>query len=161
MGYPWNKPAPWGYSPPNCLAKPPPPTRRIGHLFTLDEPTTAIDLDAFWNDAVAQETTAESRGISLAEAQAQGNLNSTRPRDSAEPPTPPPSPPVPAAAARPPEPAPTEELPDLFAGLPETDIDLDAFWDDAINAELQQAPAKVSISLAEALKTGLIKTPKP
>ena len=117
------------------------PATNLDDLFALS-PDEAVDLDSFWDEAIADEGKTRP-SLSLADLQALGI-----PLDE---PTP--------AVAPPPAPASTPlstDMDALFNTAPAADIDLDAFWDEAVIKEQDTAAATQGLSLEEARRKGLI-----
>lgn len=113
------------------------PTTNLDDLFTLS-PDEAVDLDSFWDEAIADEGKTRP-SLSLADLQALGV-----PSDE---PTPPPA----SASA-----TVSTDLEALFSTTPVADIDLDAFWDEAVIKEQDTAAASQGLSLEEARRKGLL-----
>ncbi len=110
----------------------------LADLFKLT-PDEAVDLDTFWDTAIAEASDAILPGLSLEEAQAKGVLD-------AEPTTSDSADLVPA------------DLEALFNTPTDAAFDLDAFWDEAVASE-QIAAASQNLSLDEARRKGLIANP--
>jgi CheY-like chemotaxis protein len=106
----------------------------LDDLFSL-APEEAVDLDAFWNEAIDQETVAAGSDVT---PQAQDLSLSETASDEA-----------------------VAELDALLNASVDTELDLDAFWDSAVTDELGDAAASSGLSLAEAMQKGLIKADSP
>lgn len=106
----------------------------LDNLFSLS-PEEAVDLDAFWDEAISQETEAARSDVT---PQAQGLPLSETAGDEA-----------------------VADLNALLNTPVDAELDLDAFWDSAVTDELGDAAAGDGLSLAEAMQKGLIKADSP
>lgn len=121
------------------------PSANLDDLFALT-PDEAIDLDSFWDEAIAVSEDKTQPGISLTEVQALGmafdDIPSLAPTAT--------TPPQPLL-----EPLATE-MEALFNTPMADDVDLDAFWADAVTKEQDTAAATNGLSLDEARRKGLV-----
>ena len=108
----------------------------LDDLFSLS-PEEAVDLDAFWDEAIDQETAEAGSGVDMIPPQIQDGL---LPEGTDE------------AVA---------DLNMLLNTPMDAELDLDAFWDSAVTDELGDAAAGSGLSLAEAMQKGLIKADSP
>lgn len=110
----------------------------LADLFSIN-PDEAVDLEGFWDEAIAQASDTALPGLSLEEAQAEGIL-------------------APDLAASGVPDLVSANLEALFNAPVSDELDLDAFWDEAV-AQEQNAAASHNLSLEEARRKGLIQTP--
>ena len=117
------------------------PSANLDDLFALT-PDEAIDLDSFWDEAIAIDEDKTRPGLSLTEIQAMGMAFEDTP--TAKP-----------TVSAPLEPLATE-MEALFDAPVADDLDLDAFWADAVTKEQDTAAATNGLSLEEARRKGLV-----
>lgn len=110
----------------------------LADLFKIT-PDEAVDLEGFWDAAIAQADDTSLPGLSLEEAQAEGILTPD------------------LAALDVPDLVPAD-LEALFNAPVSDELDLDAFWDEAV-AQERNAAAPHNLSLEEAHRQGLIQDP--
>lgn len=125
---------------PSTLLEPTPDVAEdaLADLFSIN-PDEAVDLEGFWDEAIAQANDTPLPGLSLEEARAEGILAPD------------------LAASNAPDLVPAD-LEALFNTSESDELDLDAFWDEAV-AQEKNAAAPHNLSLEEARRKGLIQDP--
>lgn len=106
----------------------------LADLFSLAS-EEILDLDAFWDEAINQETEGTESGVDRLSTPLSGELESKAADGGV-----------------------SADLDALLNTPVDTDLDLDAFWASAVTDELGDAAASSGLSLAEAMQKGLIKT---